>query len=102
MTISKDDHAKSQIGQDADIQRPTSASSQKGPAIRLSERGDTIPFMQRPTCSIREACKAVGLGRTKLYELIAAGKIKTICVGRRRLIQIASLLRYLQADDQPL
>jgi hypothetical protein len=28
----------------------------------------TIPFVQRFTCTIDEACEATGLGRTKLYE----------------------------------
>ena len=31
-------------------------------------------------------CKAIGLGKTKFYELVAAGKIKTIVIGGRRLI----------------
>jgi len=32
-----------------------------------------IPFCERPTCSINEACRAVGFGRTKLYDLIDEG-----------------------------
>ena len=31
-------------------------------------------------------CDSVGIGRTKFYELMAAGKIRTITVGGRRLI----------------
>jgi excisionase family DNA binding protein len=54
------------------------------------------PFMQRPTCTIAEACDAVGLGRTKLYELIGGGEIDTVTVGRRRLVRVASLLKLLK------
>ena len=57
------------------------------------------PFMQRPTCTIAEACEAVGLGRTKLYELIGGGEIDTIAIGRRRLVRIASLLKLLKIDS---
>jgi excisionase family DNA binding protein len=35
---------------------------------------------------INEFCAAYGLGRTKTYELIKAGKLRTVLVGGRRLI----------------
>ena len=57
------------------------------------------PFMERPTCTIAEACDAVGLGRTKLYELIGDGGIETITIGRRRLVRVASLLKLLKIDS---
>jgi excisionase family DNA binding protein len=58
-----------------------------------------IPFMQRPTCTIKEACKASGMGRTKFYELINGGELKMISVGRRRLVQVPSLLKFLRVED---
>lgn len=61
-----------------------------------------IPFMQRPTCTIKEACKAVGMGRTKFYELIKGGELKITPVGRRRLVQVPSLLKFLKVDDATL
>jgi excisionase family DNA binding protein len=57
-----------------------------------------IPFMQRPTCTIKEACKAVGMGRTKFYELIKGGELKITPVGRRRLVQVPSLLKFLKVE----
>jgi hypothetical protein len=33
---------------------------------------DTIPFAQRLTCTIPEACKATGLGRTKRPAVIVS------------------------------
>lgn len=43
------------------------------------------------TITINEALRVSGLGRTKLYELIGSGTLKTITVGRRRLVVYASL-----------
>jgi excisionase family DNA binding protein len=44
-----------------------------------------MPFAQRLTCTIDDACEVTGLGRTKLYELIGTGRIVTTTIGRRRL-----------------
>ena len=43
------------------------------------------------TITVENALRVSGLGRTKLYELINKGTIKTITVGRRRLVVYASL-----------
>lgn len=45
---------------------------------------------------VREACQVGGLGRTKLYELVKTGELKTVSVGRRRLVLFASLEALLQ------
>ncbi|WP_408851440.1 helix-turn-helix domain-containing protein [Acidiphilium sp. AL] len=52
---------------------------------------EPIPFADRLTCTIADACAAIGLGRTKVYELIADKKLSTISIGRRRLVLVASL-----------
>ncbi len=57
--------------------------------------GKNIVFTERPTCSIAEACRAVGIGRTKLYELIDEELVESVKIGRRRLVRIPSLLHYL-------
>lgn len=59
-----------------------------------------IPFQERPTCTVAEACDAVGLGKTKFYELIGAGAVETIAVGRRRLVRVPSILRFLDRQAQ--
>ena len=56
------------------------------------------PFAQRITCTINEACEVTGLGRTKLYELIGDGHLKTTTVGRRRLVVVRSLLSLLESN----
>ena len=43
------------------------------------------------TVSVAEACRIVGIGRTSLYQLLNAGKLEAIKLGRRRLIKVASL-----------
>jgi excisionase family DNA binding protein len=52
----------------------------------------TIPFRERITCTVGEACSATGLGRTKLYELIKRRQIATTKVGSRTLINVGSLV----------
>jgi excisionase family DNA binding protein len=54
-----------------------------------------IPFAERLTCTIAEACEAAGLGRTKLYELIGEGHLDTTTIGRRRLV----LVRWLKVVE---
>jgi excisionase family DNA binding protein len=61
--------------------------------------GSTIPFVERPTCTVAEACRAVGFGKTKLYELIDGGAVDSIRIGRRRLIRVPSLLRLLESQN---
>jgi len=51
-----------------------------------------ISFRDRLSCTIPEACAATGLGRTKLYEEIGAGRVQTRKFGTRTLIVVASLV----------
>lgn len=60
----------------------------------------SVPFQERPTCSIAEACNAIGFGRTKLYELIDDGAVDTVKIGRRRLVRVRSLLQLLDTNNQ--
>ncbi len=41
--------------------------------------------------TIAEACHAVGIGRTKLYELIGEGRVETRKIGARTVIPAESL-----------
>ncbi|WP_430642045.1 excisionase family DNA-binding protein [Bradyrhizobium aeschynomenes] len=62
---------------------------------------DCIPFAQRLTCTVAEACEATGLGRTKIYELIGNGRVKTTTIGRRRLVVVQSLLSLVGINAVP-
>jgi excisionase family DNA binding protein len=70
--------------------------SQFTASLPNTEEPKTIPFAQRLTCTISEACEVTGLGRTTLYELIGTGRLRTTTVGRRRLVVIESLLALLK------
>ena len=48
------------------------------------------------TVRIPEACRLTGIGRSKLYELIAAGEVETIKVGMITLIPVDALLGFLE------
>ena len=41
--------------------------------------------------SIPDAAKALGLGRSKTYELIDDGALETVHIGRRRLVRVESV-----------
>jgi excisionase family DNA binding protein len=60
-----------------------------------NQKRPNVPFQERPTCTVAEACDAVGLGKTKFYELLGTGAVETLSVGRRRLVRVPSLLRFL-------
>ena len=55
--------------------------------------GEPIAFVERLTCSVDEACKAIGLSRSKVYELISSGDVQSVTIGRRRLVSVSSLIR---------
>jgi excisionase family DNA binding protein len=57
-----------------------------------------IPFAQRLSCTVEEACQATGIGRTKLYEEMAAGRVQTTAIGKRRLVLVPSLMTLLSPD----
>jgi excisionase family DNA binding protein len=68
------------------------------PSTSEAVRSRTVPFAQKLTCTINEACEVTGLGRTKLYELIGDGHLTTTTVGRRRLVVVRSLLSLLESN----
>ena len=43
-------------------------------------------------CSIPEAAKALGISRSKTYELISERRLLTVSIGRRRLVRTESIL----------
>jgi excisionase family DNA binding protein len=51
-----------------------------------------IPLAVRP----REAAQMLGVGLTKLYELLDAGDLESFHIGRARRITTASLRRYIE------
>lgn len=48
--------------------------------------------------SLAESEALIGLSRSSLYRLIAAGKLKTIMRGRRRLVPARELERMIETE----
>jgi len=49
-------------------------------------------------CSIAEAARSLGIGKTKAYELIQAQKLETITIGTRRLVKVKSIARLAESS----
>lgn len=47
---------------------------------------------------VEDTCHALGIKRTKLYELVAAGKLKSFCIGGRRLFQKSELEAFVARE----
>jgi len=58
-----------------------------------------IPFRERISSTVEDACAAIGIGRTKLYELIASGQIRSSRVGGKRLIVVSSMLSLIDQAE---
>jgi excisionase family DNA binding protein len=59
--------------------------------------GPQRPGSEKLAFTIAEACTAVGIGKTSIYELINAGKLKAFKAAGRRLILRSDLEAYLQS-----
>jgi excisionase family DNA binding protein len=57
---------------------------------------DMSDSLEREGLSVREASEIAGLGRTRLYEAIAAGELLSRRFGKRRIILRSDLRRFLE------
>ncbi|MGP2491079.1 helix-turn-helix domain-containing protein [Mesorhizobium sp. PUT5] len=63
----------------------------------IGEQWQRKGHMTAISFTIKDACAACGLGPTKLYELIKAGKIEARKEGRRTLVLADSLRRHVES-----
>ncbi len=47
--------------------------------------------------SVDEAASALGIGRSRLYDEIGAGRVRSIKIGRRRLVAAGSIADFIAA-----
>ena len=47
--------------------------------------------------SVDEAADALGIGRSRLYEEVATGRLRSLKVGRRRLVPASAITAYIEA-----
>ena len=62
------------------------------------ERQQEAPT-QRLLLRIPEVAKALGLGRTKIYELIDAGELPVIHVGRAVRVSVTALQKWVEEQN---
>lgn len=55
--------------------------------------------MQPTTYTIPEAIEALRTSRNTLYEEIAAGKLRTYTIGRRRYVSAEAIREYIRARE---
>lgn len=60
--------------------------------------GKAMPFGDRLTCTISDACQATGISRAKMYLLLSSGSVSSTTVGRRRLVHVRSLKTLLKEE----
>jgi excisionase family DNA binding protein len=54
------------------------------------------------TARIEDFCRLAGIGRSKVYEMIATGEIESVHLGGRRLIVVDSWRRLVAAAPRDL
>lgn len=50
-------------------------------------------------CSVIEASKMLGVGRTKIYEMLSKGQILSMRIGSRRLVKMESIKALIELGD---
>jgi excisionase family DNA binding protein len=55
--------------------------------------------MEALAISINDTAKALGMGRTSVYAMIADGRLEAFKLGRRRLVKAESIRRLIAAQD---
>jgi excisionase family DNA binding protein len=66
----------------------------KGKMIMKSQDSTHIPAV---LYRVNEAAEAMRLSRSMIYELIRSGRLRTVQVGRRRLVPVQALTDYVDA-----
>jgi excisionase family DNA binding protein len=68
--------------------------------MNIGNASSPVPFRERLTCTIAEACSATGIGRCTIYQLINDGVIKTKKVRARRMVDVRSLIAAFEPRDE--
>lgn len=69
-------------------------------SISSTALGDGPKGAKPLAVTVKIACQLVGIGNTKMWELIRDGRVSTVCIGRRRLVIFASLEALLSPETK--
>lgn len=58
-----------------------------------------MAYQQPLLCSVTEAARTLGIGKTKAYELISEGLLETVSIGSRRLVKVSSIHKLVEAAN---
>jgi excisionase family DNA binding protein len=61
-----------------------------------TDHGRPRLLTDRITCTIAETCGVTGLGKTTICHAIADGRLQSVKVGKRRLVVVRSLSKWLK------
>lgn len=54
--------------------------------------------MEPVTITIADACRVIGIGKNKVYDLINDGTLATVRIGRRQLVRVDSIKKLAGAE----
>lgn len=70
-------------------------------ALREEIAGEAQPAAPDRLLSIDEAAGRLGFGRSRLYTEISSGRLRTLTVGRRRLVPSSAIAEFIGAQEAP-
>jgi excisionase family DNA binding protein len=59
--------------------------------IMDATRSEVSKIMSKPTCSVEDAAKVLGIGRGPAYRAVNAGEIRAVRIGGRLLVSTSAL-----------
>lgn len=66
----------------------------------MHKSSNATPPLARLTASPKDVCAMLGLGLTKVYELMNDGQLESVKVGSRRLIKLSSVQRLVENEAE--
>ena len=64
---------------------------------QLPLRAEPVVTADARLLTVRQAAQVLGLGRSTVYELIAAGELETVSIGRSRRVPLDALREFVTA-----
>jgi excisionase family DNA binding protein len=62
--------------------------------VEAAQSDDRHPVDVERLLSIPEACEAIGIGRSRIYHELDSGRLRSIKVGRRRLVPASAVAEF--------